>query len=66
MGVGGGSINWQHRKALFFRFKSAAYGGPQARGPVGAIAASLRHRHSNAGSEPHLPPMPQLVVMPDP
>ena len=32
----------------------AAYGGSQARGPIGAIAASLRQSHSNTGSEPHL------------
>ena len=29
-----------------------AYGGSQARGPIGAIAASLHHSHSNAGSDP--------------
>ena len=28
----------------------AAYGGPQARGPIRAAAASLRQSHSNAGS----------------
>ena len=31
-----------------------AYGGPQARGRIGAVAASLRHSHINSGSEPHL------------
>ena len=31
-----------------------AYGGSQARGPIGAVAAGLRQSHSNAGSEPCL------------
>ena len=43
----------------------AAYGGSQARGPVGAVAASLRQSHSNAGSEPRLQPTPQLTATPD-
>ena len=43
----------------------AAYGGFQARGPIGAAAASLRQSHSNAGSEPSLRPTPQLSAMPD-
>ena len=38
--------------SFFFR---ASYGGSQARGPVGAVAASLYHRHSNTRSEPSLP-----------
>ena len=42
------------------------YGGSQARGQIGAMAASLHHSHSNAGSTPHLRPMPQLTAMPDP
>ena len=29
-------------------------GGSQARGPVGATAASLYHSHSNVESKPHL------------
>ena len=32
----------------------AAYGGSQARGLIGAVAAGLHHSHSNTGSEPHL------------
>ena len=32
----------------------AAYGGSQARGLIGAVAASLRQRHSNTKSEPRL------------
>ena len=35
---------------------STACGGSQVRGPIGAIAASLRHSHSNLRSEP--PPNP--------
>ena len=43
-----------------FRAAPAACGGSQARGPVGATtAASLRQSHSNARSEPCLPPTPQ-------
>ena len=30
-----------------------AYGGSQARGPTGAVADGLQHRHSNAGSLTH-------------
>ena len=43
-----------------------AYGGSQARGPIGPTAAGLRHSHSNDRSEPHLRPAPQLMTMPDP
>ena len=50
----------------FPRAASAAYGGSQARGLIGAVAAGLHHNHSNAGSEPHLRPTPQLTAMPDP
>ena len=32
----------------------AAYGGSQARGPMGDTAAGLHHSHSNARSEPSL------------
>ena len=54
---------------LFFFFLRAApmaYGDSQARGQVGAVAASLHHSHSNVGSEPHLRPTPQLTATPDP
>ena len=54
---------------VFFAFSRAAlkaYGGSQARGPVGAVDASLRHSHSNVGSEPRLRPTPQLTATPDP
>ena len=37
-----------------------AYEGFQARGLIRAVATSLHDSHSNAGSEPHLRPKPQL------
>ena len=43
-----------------------AHGGSQAKGPIGAVAASLHHSHSNEGSEPCLQLTPQLTAMPDP
>ena len=43
-----------------------AYGGSQARGQTGAVAAGLHHSHSNMESEPHLQPTPQLTTAPDP
>ena len=49
-----------------FRAAPAAYGGSQARGLTGAIAAGLRHSHSNARAETHLQPTPQLTATPDP
>ena len=33
-----------------FRTAPVAYGGSQARGQIGAVAASLHHSHSNTGS----------------
>ena len=58
---------------LFFSFfffwggaAPMAYGGPQARGRIGAVAAGLCHSHSSAGSEPHLQPTPQLTATLDP
>ena len=54
---------------FFFAFSRAeptAYGGSQARGPTGAVAAGLHHSHSNAGSELRLRPTPQLTAMLDP
>ena len=50
----------------FSRVAPTAYGGFQARGLIGAIATGLRQSQSNAGSEPHLQPTPQLTAMPDP
>ena len=43
-----------------FRTASTAFGSSQARGPIGAAAASLCHSHSNARSEPQLWLTPQL------
>ena len=43
----------------------AAYGGSQARGPIGAVATGLRQSHSNEGSELRLRPTPQLTAMLD-
>ena len=51
---------------FLFRATPAAYGSSQARGPIGATAAGLSHIHSNAESEPHLRPTPQLMAMPNP
>ena len=42
---------------------SEAYGCSQARGPIGFVATGLRQNHSNAGSEPHLQPTPQLNLI---
>ena len=44
---------------LLFRAEPVAFGGSQARGHIGATAASLGHSHSDVGSEPHLRPTPQ-------
>ena len=49
-----------------FRAASAAYGGSQARGLIGAVATSLHHSHSNVRSKPRLWPTPQLTAMLDP
>ena len=40
----------------------AAYGGSQARGPIGAVATGLRQSHSNAGSELRLQPKDDVDV----
>ena len=47
------------------RAASAAYGGSQARGLIGAIAAGLHQSHNHEGSEPCLQPTSQLVATPD-
>ena len=52
-----------------FAFSGAtptAYGGSQARGRIGAVAAGLCQSHSNAGSESNLRPTPQLTETLDP
>ena len=67
-----GLFGWQHgaiRGFVFvflFRAIPAAYGGSQAGGQIGAIAAGLHHSYSNAGSELHLRPTPHLMATPDP
>ena len=43
-----------------------AYGSSHVRGQIEDEAAGLRHATSNVGSEPHLPPTPQLMTTPDP
>ena len=49
-----------------FRATPAAYGNSQAKGQIETVAASLRHSHRNAGSDPHLRPTPELTAVPDP
>ena len=56
---------------FFFFFDFLPYLGllqldSQARSPIGAIAAGLHHSHSNAESQLHLWPTPQLTATPDP
>ena len=51
---------------IYFLTILAAYGGSQARDRIRATAAGLGHNHSNAGSEQHLRPIPQLTATPDP
>ena len=50
----------------FFRAAPMAYGGSQARGRIGVVAAGLHHSHSNAVSELRLRSTPQLTATPDP
>ena len=45
---------------------SEAYGGSQARGLIGAVAAGLDHSHRHARSKPCLQPTPQLTATLDP
>ena len=51
---------------VFSRAAPAACGGSQARGLIGAVAASLYQSHGNTRSEPRLQPTPQLAATPDP
>ena len=48
----------------FSRATPEAYGGSQAQGLIGAVAAGHSHSHSNAGSEPRLRSAPQLTATP--
>ena len=67
-------MEWEPKLLLFcfvlsfcpFRATPTAYGDSQARGRIGAIAASLGHSHSNVGFALHLQPTPQPTTMPDP
>ena len=43
-----------------------ACGDSQARGQTRATAPGPHHSHSNAESEPHLQPVPQVTVLSDP
>ena len=52
-------------EGFLFRAAPAAYKGSQARGLIGAAAASLYHSQSNMGSKPHLRPTPQLTATQD-
>ena len=52
--------------SFFFRAAPAAHGGSQAKGQIGATAASLRHSHSNTRFQPRLRPTPQLKATLDP
>ena len=47
---------WFFLSFFFFRAAPAAHGGSQARGRIGAAAASLHHSHSHTGSQLRLPP----------
>ena len=69
-------MHWQDIPGDFFLFvclfvfgllraTPTAFRGFQPRGPVGAVVTGLHHSHSNAGSEPHLKPTPQLRATPD-
>ena len=51
---------------VLFRAEPMTYGSSQARGQIGTVATSLHHSHSNARSEPHLRPTPQLMATLDP
>ena len=50
---------------VLFRAAPKAYGGSQARGPIGATAAGLCHSHSSARSKPGMQPTPQITAMLD-
>ena len=51
---------------FFFRAAPVACGGSHARGRIRAVASGLLQSHSNARSEPHLRPTPQLMATLDP
>ena len=49
-----------------FRAAGAAYVSSQARSGIRVSAADLHHSYISAGSEPLLPPTPQLMATLDP
>ena len=49
----------------FPRAAPMAYGCSEARGPIGAVDASLHQSHSNSRSKLCLQPTPQLTTTPD-
>ena len=53
---------------FFFLFRAVpvAYGGSQARGRIGTVAADLHHSHSSTISKPCLRPTPQRMATLDP
>ena len=66
------SFSFVSRKAVastlgggLFRAAPVAYGGSLATDGIGATATGLHHSHSNARSEPHLRPTPQVTATPD-
>ena len=50
----------------FCLFRAAPTAYSQAKGQIGAAAASLCHSHSSLGSKPCLQPTPQLIATLDP
>ena len=62
-------VVWVFLFCFVFHFRTApeAYGSSQDNSHSNGVAATgLHHSHSNARSEPHLQPMPQVAAMPDP
>ena len=57
--------NWFFFSFPLFKATPMTYGGSQARGQIGAVAAGFHQSHSNVGSEPYLLPTPQLMATPD-
>jgi len=58
-------LQWFYFTFCLIRATPSAYGGSQARGWIGAAAASLYHSHSNTRFEPRLWPTPQLMPLPN-
>ena len=57
---------WPESSEFYLFIFVLAYGGFQARGPIGAVATTLHHNHSHARSKTHLLPTPQPTATPDP